>query len=178
MTTAGTSTASALCTGPNHCHAGRASVSRSPLSVGFHPFERPPTRPPLQMQGAIRPGGSGVVRRTRGKTGCEPGRSAAGLTNPVTMNAKASIARRCSWLERGHGVCFSPRRTPHSTHTRARGEADATQDSGDDLTRNQIRPRCSLNCYLCLGLAPPVGTHRVTRRLQWCVVCPSDCVRV
>ena len=113
MTTAGTSTASALCTGPNHCHAGRASVSRSPLSVGFHPFERPSTRPPLQMQGAIRPGGSGVVRRTRGKTGCEPRRSAAGLTNPVTMNAKASIARRCSWLERGHGVCFSPRQTPH-----------------------------------------------------------------
>ena len=98
-------------------------MPRSSLSVGFHRFERPPTRPPLQMQGAIRPGGSGVVRRTRGKTVCEPGRTVAGLTNPVTTNAKASIARRCNWIERGHGVCFSPRQT------------DATRAAEDETPR-------------------------------------------
>ena len=116
MTTAGTSTAIALCTGPNHCHERGAPLSHSSLSACFRLSERPPTRLPLQMQGAIRLSGSGVVRRTprRGKTGCEPGRTVAGLRNPVTMNANASIARRLQRLDRGHGVCFSPRQTPHA----------------------------------------------------------------
>jgi len=62
-----------------------------------------------QMQGAIRMGGSGVVRRMprRGTTGCEPVRNVAGLRKPMTANAKArSIARRCSGLIAATGCTF------------------------------------------------------------------------
>jgi hypothetical protein len=71
-------------------------------------MRRPPMRPPLQMQGAIRMGGSGVVRRMprRGTMGCESVRNVAGLRKPMTANAKTSIARRCSGLIAATGCPF------------------------------------------------------------------------
>ena len=130
MTTAGTSTAIALCTGPNHCHARGAPVSRFSLSACFRLSERPPTRPLLQMQGAIRLSGSGVVRRTprRGKTGCEPGRTVAQLRNPVTMNANTIIARRLQRLDRGQGCAshLARRHTRGAQMPRRHGSGDAS----------------------------------------------------
>ena len=83
-----------------HTFAGTVEpVSRSSLSAGLRDPERPPRRPPLYMQGAIRMGGSCAVWRAPPRRGAmEPVRTVAGLTKPMTTYAKLSIAR----LDRGH----------------------------------------------------------------------------
>ena len=83
-----------------HTFAGTvARVFRFSLSAGLRDPERPPGRPPLYMQGAIRMGGSCAVWRAPPRRGAmEPVRTVAGLTKPMETNAKVSITR----LDRGH----------------------------------------------------------------------------